>query len=157
MILGPQDLLILRNDIVLQISNLFVAVNMKKALFFVDKKILKDLFGNLIFWLNSLIQPEQLMKVFGIVIGSLMYFSPFLIMDGVSLFLCFIDTRDLIHIQVFLISLMFSLKNLVKYFFCPFEQCGPNISVGLVIIMIKFFMVFGFHTLQILSIYYFSL
>ena len=37
----------------------------------------------------------------------------FLINDGVSLFFfCFIDTRDLVPIQIFIISLMFSLKKL---------------------------------------------
>ena len=49
MLLGPQNLLILRDDIILQISSLFVAVIMKESLFFVDKKLLKDLFENLIF------------------------------------------------------------------------------------------------------------
>ena len=39
----------LRDDITLQISSLFVAVIMKESLFFVDKKLLKDLFENLIF------------------------------------------------------------------------------------------------------------
>ena len=119
-LLGPQALLILRDDIILQISSLFVAVIMKELLFFDDKKLLKDLFENLIFdWKVSAIDVKKLLKVYAIVIGSLIYFSSFLFIDGVSLLLCFIDTRDLIPIQVFLISLMFSLKNLMKYF--PFS------------------------------------
>ena len=48
-LLGPQDLWMLRDDITLQISSLFVVVIMKESLFFVDKKLLKDLFENLIF------------------------------------------------------------------------------------------------------------
>ena len=59
---------------------------------------------------------KELLKVCAIANGSLMYFSSILIMDGVSLFLWFIDTRDLTPIQVLLTSLMFSLRNLVKYF-----------------------------------------
>ena len=56
MLLRPQNLLILRDDIILQISSLFVAVIMKESLFFVDKKLLKDLFENLIFdWAVSAI------------------------------------------------------------------------------------------------------
>ena len=102
----------LRDDITLQISSLFAAVIMKESLFFVDKKLLKHLFFD---WTVSAIDVKKLLKVFAIAIGSLMYFSSFLIMVGVSLFLCFIDTRDLIPIQI-LIFLMFSLKNLVKYF-----------------------------------------
>ena len=47
MLLGPQDLLILRDDIILQISSLFVEVDRKESLFFVDKKLPKDLFENL--------------------------------------------------------------------------------------------------------------
>ena len=39
----------LRDDITLQISSLFVAVIMKESLLFVDKKLLKDLFENLTF------------------------------------------------------------------------------------------------------------
>ena len=42
---GPQDLLILRDDIIFQISSLFVAVIMKE-LFFLYKKLVKDLLGN---------------------------------------------------------------------------------------------------------------
>ena len=58
MLLGPQDLLKLRNHInsfkftnleIVQIPFLFVAVIMKKSLFFVDKKLLYNLFQNLIF------------------------------------------------------------------------------------------------------------
>ena len=47
MLLSPQDLLILRDDIILQISSLFVAVDRKESLFFVDKKLPKDLLENL--------------------------------------------------------------------------------------------------------------
>ena len=47
MLLGPQDLLILRDDIILQISSLFVAVDRKESLFFVDKKLPNDLLENL--------------------------------------------------------------------------------------------------------------
>ena len=53
MLLGPQDLLKLRNHInsfkftnleIVQIPSLFVAVIMKKSLFFVDKKLLYNFF-----------------------------------------------------------------------------------------------------------------
>ena len=81
-LLGPQDLLILRDDIILQISPLFVAVITKKSLFFVDKKLLNDLFENLIFdWTVSAIDVKKLLKVFAIAIGSLMYFSSFLTLE----------------------------------------------------------------------------
>ena len=94
----------LRDDITLQISFLFVTIIMKESLFFVDKKLLKDLFENLIFdRAVSAIDVKRLLKLFAIAIESLMFFSSILIMDGVSLLLCFIDTRDLILIQVFLI------------------------------------------------------
>ena len=94
----------LRDDITLQISFLFVTIIMKESLFFVDKKLLKDLFENLIFdRAVSAIDVKRLLKLFEIAIESLMFFSSILIMDGVSLLLCFIDTRDLILIQVFLI------------------------------------------------------
>ena len=87
-LLGPQDLLMLRDDITLQISSLFVAVIMKESLFFVDKKLLKDLFENLIFDCSvSATDVKRLLKVFAIAIGSLMYCSSFLIMDGVIVFM----------------------------------------------------------------------
>ena len=86
-LLGPQDLLMLR-DITLQIFSLFVAVIMKESLFFVDKKLLKDLFENLIFDCSvSATDVKRLLKVFAIAIGSLMYCSSFLIMDGVIVFM----------------------------------------------------------------------
>ena len=85
----------LRDDIAFQTSFLSVAVIMKESLGIDVKKLLKE---------------------FGFVIGSLIYFPSFLIMDGVSLFLFFIDTKDLIPIQIFLVSLMFSLKSLAKHF-----------------------------------------
>ena len=59
-LLGPQDLLLLRNDIILQISSLFVAVITKESLFFADKKLLNDLFENLIFdWTVSAIDVKK--------------------------------------------------------------------------------------------------
>ena len=77
-LLGPQDLLILRDDIILQISSLFVAVIVKDSLLFFDK----DLFENLIFdWTVSAIDVKKLLKVFAIAIGSLMYFSSFLTLE----------------------------------------------------------------------------
>ena len=86
-LLGSQDLLMLR-DITLQIFSLFVAVIMKESLFFVDKKLLKDLFENLIFDCSvSATDVKRLLKVFAIAIGSLMYCSSFLIMDGVIVFM----------------------------------------------------------------------
>ena len=86
-LLGPQDLLMLR-DITLQIFSLFVAVIMKESLFFVHKKLLKDLFENLIFDCSvSATDVKRLLKVFAIAIGSLMYCSSFLIMDGVIVFM----------------------------------------------------------------------
>ena len=51
--LGPQDLSMLRDDITLQISSLFVAFIMKESLFFVHKKPLRICL-KLNFWLNSL-------------------------------------------------------------------------------------------------------
>ena len=131
----------LRDDFTLQISSIFVAVTMKESLFFVDKKLL-----SLVDWTVSAIDVKTSLKVFAIAIGSLMYFSSFLIIDGVSFFLCFIHSRDLIPIQVSLISLMSSLKNLVKFFF-SFEKCRQEISVGLIIIVIRFFklLVFTFY------------
>ena len=131
----------LRDDFTLQISSIFVAVTMKESLFVVDKKLL-----SLVDWTVSAIDVKTSLKVFAIAIGSLMYFSSFLIIDGVSFFLCFIHSRDLIPIQVFLISLMSSLKNLVKFFF-SFEKCRQEISVGLIIIVIRFFklLVFTFY------------
>ena len=49
MLLVPQDLLVLRDDMILQISSLFVEVIMKESLISDDKKVLNDLFQNLIF------------------------------------------------------------------------------------------------------------
>ena len=46
MLLVLQDLLMLRDDI---ISSLFVAVFMEESLYFIDKKLLNDLFENLSF------------------------------------------------------------------------------------------------------------
>ena len=48
--------------------------------------------------------------------GGYPYFSSFLINHVVSQSFYFTDTRDLILVQFFLTSLLFSLKNLVKYF-----------------------------------------
>ena len=75
-LLGPQDVLILRDNIISQSSSLFVLFIMKESLFFVDKKLLKDLFENLIFdWTFSATDTKNLLKVFAIAIGSLIYFS----------------------------------------------------------------------------------
>ena len=76
-LLGPQDLLILRDDITaLQISALFLAIIMKESLLFVDKKLLKDLFKNFIFdWTASAIDVKKLLKIFADAIKPLMYFS----------------------------------------------------------------------------------
>ena len=49
MLLVPQDLLVLRDDMILQIFSLFVEVIMKESLISDDKKVLNDLFQNLIF------------------------------------------------------------------------------------------------------------
>ena len=49
MLLVPQDLFVLRDDMILQISSLFVEVIMKESLISDDKKVLNDLFQNLIF------------------------------------------------------------------------------------------------------------
>ena len=63
-LLGPQDLLMLRDDITLQISSLFVAVIMKESLLFVDKKLLKDLFENLTFdWTVSAIDVNLQLRL----------------------------------------------------------------------------------------------
>ena len=93
---------------------LFLAVIMKEPLLFIDKKLVNSFFENFIF--DRTIGVKKLLKVSAILIRSLMYFSLFLIKDGRPLFLCFIDTRNLIPIYVFLISLIFSLKKLLIYF-----------------------------------------
>ena len=49
MLLVLQDLLMLRDDTILLISSLFVAVFMEESLYFIDKKLLNDLFENLSF------------------------------------------------------------------------------------------------------------
>ena len=54
--LGPQDLSMLRDDITLQISSLFVAFIMKESLFFVDKKPLR-----ICLKLNFLTEQSQLL------------------------------------------------------------------------------------------------
>ena len=90
MLLGPNDLLILRDDIILWISSLFVSVIMKESLFFVDKKLLKDLFENLIFdWTVSKTDVKKLLWLM-----SLMYFLSLLIMDGVSLIFVSLTVED---------------------------------------------------------------
>ena len=77
---------------------------MKKPLFFVDKKLLKDLFENLIFdWAVSAIDVKKWLKVFAIAIGV---FFIILINDGASLFFYFIDTRDLATILASLIKFL---------------------------------------------------
>ena len=83
-LLGPQDLLILRDDIILKISSLFAAV-VKKSHCFLLMKNLNGLCENFIFdWTVSAIDMKNSLKVFAIAIGSLIHFSSFLIMDGVS-------------------------------------------------------------------------
>ena len=108
MLLGPQDSLVLRDDIILKISSLFVEVIMKESLIYDDKKFLNDLFENLIFeWTISATEVKKLLKVLAIETGSLMYFSSLVINEGESLFFSFIDTKVFIPFQVFFISLMF--------------------------------------------------
>ena len=86
-LLGPQDLLILRDDIILQISSLLVEVILKESLISDDKKFLNDLFENLIFeWTISATEVKKLLKVLAIETGSLMYFLFLVINEGVSLF-----------------------------------------------------------------------
>ena len=118
-LLGPQELLILRDYIILQTSSLFLEVFMKELLLFVEKKTSEGFVWKLYFWLNShnnwskkvienLDDCDWVIDVF------------FIISDyNVSLILCFIDTRNSIPIQVFLISFILLLKNLVKYFSFP--------------------------------------
>ena len=113
MLLGPQDLLILRDDIILQISSLFVAVDRKESLFFVDKKLPKDLFENLKLK-NSAIDAKIYLKYLWLWLGPWCIFYHFWLWMVCHCFLI-IDTRDLISIQMFIISLMFSLENSVKY------------------------------------------
>ena len=77
-LLGPQDLLMLRDDITLQISSLFVVVIMKESLFFVDKKLLKDLFENLIFdWTVSAIDVKSYWKYLQLRFGHWCIFHHF--------------------------------------------------------------------------------
>ena len=52
-LLGPQELLILRDYIILQISSLFLEVIMKELLLFVEKKTSEGIVWKLDFWLNS--------------------------------------------------------------------------------------------------------
>lgn len=80
MLLVLQDLLMLRDDIILLISSLFVAVFMEESCYFIDKKLLNDLFENLSFGLTV---SESICDFD----WSLMCFSSLLIMDGVSLVL----------------------------------------------------------------------
>ena len=64
---------------------------MEEPLFSVDKNLLNDLFENLIFDRRvSAIDVKKLLKVFAIVIGSLMHFSSFQVMDSVSFFVFFL-------------------------------------------------------------------
>ena len=93
-------------NIILQISSLFIAVIMKESLFVADKKLLKDLFK------NSICDCDWVIDIFFIISD---YFW-LLVISVYHWFFCSIDNRDLVPIQVFLISLMFSLKDLVKYF-----------------------------------------
>ena len=86
-LLRPQDLLILRDDIILQISCLFVEVILKESLISEDKKFLNDLFENLSFeWTISATEVKKLLKVLAIETGSLMYFSSFVINEGTHYF-----------------------------------------------------------------------
>ena len=97
---------------------LFLAVIMKEPLLFIDKNLVNN-FLKILFLTEqtvSAIGVKKLLKVFAILIRSLMYFSLFLIKDGWPLILCFIDTRNLIPIYVVLICLIFSLKKLLIYF-----------------------------------------
>ena len=80
MLLVLQDLLMLRDDIILLISSLFVAVFMEESFYFIDKKLLNDLLENLSFGLTV----SESIYDFD---WSLMCFSSLLIMDGVSLVL----------------------------------------------------------------------
>ena len=91
-----------------------------KVIVFCWQKTSKGFVWKLDFWLNSLNNSCEK------VIESICYcgwvidvFLSFLIIDGVTLLLCFIDNIDLISIHVFLISLMSSFKNLVKNFSFP--------------------------------------
>ena len=77
-LLGPQDLSIFRDDSILQISTMFVAVIMKDSLFFVNKKLRKDLFENLIFdWTVSATDVKKLLKVLGLRLGHWYIFHHF--------------------------------------------------------------------------------
>ena len=71
-LLGPQDLLLLRDDVILHISCLFVEVIKKETLISDDKKILNDLFDNLIF--DWTISPTEIK------------YSSLMINEGVSFF-----------------------------------------------------------------------
>ena len=53
-LLGPQDLLMLRDNITFQISFWFVAVIMKEPLFFCWQKVFEGFVWKLNFWLTSL-------------------------------------------------------------------------------------------------------
>ena len=65
--LGAQDLLVLRDDIILYISSLSVEVFMKESMISDGKKFLNDLLKNLIFERTiSITEVKNLLKVFAI-------------------------------------------------------------------------------------------
>ena len=110
MLLEPEDVLILSHDTILKISSLFATVVMKESLLFVDKKNSKVSVWKSYFWLDSL------RNWFENVTESICDLDFFFVFVFFFLFFCFIDFRDLTPIQVFLMSLMLSLKDLMKYF-----------------------------------------
>ena len=118
-LLGPQELLILRDYIILQTSSLFLEVFMKELLLFVEKKTSEGFVWEFYFWLNS--RNNWCKKVIENLEHCDWVIDVFFIISdySVSLILGFIDTRNSIPIQVFLISFMLLLKNLVKYFSFP--------------------------------------
>ena len=84
-LLGLQDLLLLRNFIILEISSLFVEVIKKESFISDDKNFLNDLFENLIFECTiSATEVKKLLKALEIETGSLMYFSSLVINEGAS-------------------------------------------------------------------------
>ena len=87
----------------------------------------------------SAIDMKKLLKVFAIVIRSCMYFSSFLIVDGVIVFMFHCHLRFNSYPSVINTFINVFIKKLSEIFsFCSFEECGKEISVGLVITVIKF-------------------
>ena len=116
MLLGPVDLLLLREEIILEISSSVIWLNMMDSWILGGKKSEKDFLENFIldctFWATV---EKKSLKTLAIERGSAIKFSSWMIDVGESLLLLFfIDIIDLITFQVFLMSLLLLLKKTVS-------------------------------------------